>query len=113
MKKMKFYIASIILLMGLIVSCDNDDNADNTDPDLDEGISCIPDNFLGNLIAFYPFSGGSLNDFSGNNYYLSNPTTASPDMDWGGNLDCAYFFVASNGDFLTFFKCLASYGGNF
>lgn len=70
MKKMKFYIASIILLMGLIVSCDNDDNADNTEPDLDEGISCIPDNLLGNLIAFYPFSGGSLNDFSGNNYHL-------------------------------------------
>lgn len=70
MKKMKFYIASIILLMGLIVSCDNDDNADNTDPDLEEGISCIPDDLLGNLIAFYPFSGGSLNDFSGNNYNL-------------------------------------------
>lgn len=99
MKNLKFNLMYVTLIIGLIISCDDDDNS-NSQPEPEQ--SCIPANLQNDIIAFYPFSGGSLDDYSGNNYHLSNPTTAFASQDRGGNPNCAYEFVASNGDFLTF-----------
>lgn len=90
----------IAALFGLFISCDNDDDAPNPQPEPEA--SCIPSNLQTDLIAFYPFSGGSLNDFSGNGYDLSNPTSAFSSEDRDGNSNCAFEFVASNDDFLTY-----------
>lgn len=52
---------------------------------------------LTGLIAYYPFGGGSINDYSGNGHHLSNITTAHPTTDRNGNVDCAFSFTkASN-----------------
>ncbi len=57
-----------------------------------KSIPCIPDNLQTNVIAFYPFSNGSLNDYSGNNHHLSNNTTAIASSDRNGNSNCAFEF---------------------
>ena len=82
-----------LLLCFTIISCNKtvDNNAD-----------CIPVNLQNGIIAFYPFSSGSLNDLSGNNYHLSNPTAATAGPDRAGNSNCAFSFVRSSGDFLTY-----------
>lgn len=99
MKSLKYNLIYAILIIGLMVSCDNDDNGDpNPDPEQ----SCIPANLQNDIIAFYPFSGGSLNDYSGNGYDLSNSTTAFASQDRAGNPNCAFEFVAANNDFLTY-----------
>lgn len=64
--------------------------------------TCLPTNLQNGVIAFYPFSSGSLNDYSGYNRHLTNPTTASSTTDRSGNSNCAYNFVISNNDYLTF-----------
>lgn len=99
MKNLKFNLLYVALIVGLIISCDNDDNP-NPQPEPES--SCIPANLQTNMIAFYPFSGGSINDFSGNNYNLSNSTTAMPAQDRNGNANCAFSFDAANGEFLTY-----------
>lgn len=65
----------------------------------------VPTNLYNGLLAFYPFSGGSLNDFSGNNRHLTNPTGAVSATDRFGSTDCAYSFAnfpTFNDDYLTF-----------
>jgi hypothetical protein len=52
----------------------------------------MPANLTANVIAYYPFSSGSLNDFSGNGIHLSNNTTAKPAPDRNGNPECAFEF---------------------
>jgi hypothetical protein len=66
-------------------------------------LDCLSNNLQNGIIAFYPFSNGSLIDESGNNYNLTNPSGALPTMDRDGNTDCAYQFFNSqtNDDFLT------------
>lgn len=100
MKTFTIKFLYIIIVCGLILSCDNDDDT-NSDPD-EPTLGCIPDNLVTDLIAFYPFSGGSLNDMSGNNYHLTNPTTASSGTDRNGNANCAFEFDASQAEFLTY-----------
>lgn len=58
----------------------------------EKSISCIPQQLVTNTLAFYPFSNGSLNDFSGNNHPLSNLTTAQSTSDRNGNSNCAFLF---------------------
>lgn len=58
----------------------------------DKNLSCLPANLSNSVIAFYPFSNGTLNDFSGLNNHLNNNTPASPVADRNGNADCAYTF---------------------
>lgn len=99
MKNLKFNLFYVIIILGLMVSCDNDD--DNS-PQPDPEQSCLPANLQNDVIAFYPFSGGSLNDVSGNNYHLANPTSATPGQDRAGNANCAFSFDAANADFLTY-----------
>jgi hypothetical protein len=73
--------------MLLLQACDKDDD----DPQEDT-IPCLPPALSNHVIAFYPFSNGSLNDLSGNNIHLVNNTTAKPAMDRLGNSSCAFEF---------------------
>jgi hypothetical protein len=68
-----------------------------------KSINCIPNSLSNNVIAFYPFSKGSLKDLSGNNNDLSNTTTAKATSDRDGNINCAYEFDNSptSTEFLT------------
>lgn len=68
----------------------------------DNNVDCIPVNLQNGIIAFYPFKSGSLDDQSGNNYHLSNSTSASPGADRAGNPNCAFSFSRASGDFLTY-----------
>lgn len=62
--------------------------------------NCLPTNLQNGVIAFYSFSSGSLNDYSGYNRHLTNPTTASSTTDRSGNSNCAFNFVKANDEFL-------------
>lgn len=91
----------LIFTLFLFSSCDKNGNE----------IACIPDNLENHVIAFYPFSNGSINDFSGNGNHLSNPTSASASLDRHGNANCAFefdnlpvsseFLINSNTSFLN------------
>ncbi|MEO5890528.1 MAG: hypothetical protein ABIQ31_09760 [Ferruginibacter sp.] len=70
-----------VMLVGLVINSCSKPTDNNTD--------CISIHLHSGIIAFYPFDAGSVNDMSGNNYYLSNPTTASPGTDRDGNTNCA------------------------
>lgn len=62
----------------------------------------LPATLLPGLIAYYPFTAGSLNDFSGNGYNLTNPTMVpTPTADRAGYPKCAYEFFGGMTDFLT------------
>lgn len=62
---------------------------------------CIPLSLQNHVIAFYPFSNGSLRDVSGNDFDLVNPNDipSSPDRD--GNPSCAFAFDGSTHQFLS------------
>lgn len=74
MKNLSSKIIFVFAFTTSLFNCKNDDNS-NT-PATPNVKDCIPVNLQSSLIAFYPFSNGSLNDAYGNNYHLSNPTTA-------------------------------------
>lgn len=87
----------IALSLLIIISCDKKDEETNT-----QNINCLPTNLQSGVIAFYPFGNGSLNDSSGNDYHLTNPTSASSGVDREGNFNCAYSFDYSNNEFLQY-----------
>lgn len=82
--------------MILLASCGKDE-------DIEKIIPCILNGLENNVIAFYPFSNGTLNDISGNSQNLTNSTTAGSTTDRNGNVDCAYEFdnLSSSSEFLT------------
>jgi len=88
-----------ITLLILVASCGKDDDIN----DIEKGIPCIPSGLENDVIAFYPFSNGSLNDISGNSENLSNSTTASATSDRNGNANCAFEFdnMPTSSEFLT------------
>ena len=55
---------AIALIITAFISCDR--NGGNSK------ITCLPNSVSGNVLAFYPFSKGTLNDLSGNNHHLIN-----------------------------------------
>jgi len=61
-------------------------------------VDCVPTDLQSNLIAFYPFSNGSLEDKSNFNNDLINTTQAVATSDRDGNLNCAYRFDNNNVD---------------
>ena len=61
-----------------------------------------PCNLQDSLIAFYSFGSRSINDISGNDFNLTNSTSASPAPDRAGNVNCAFNFNQLNGDYLTY-----------
>jgi hypothetical protein len=64
-------------------------------------IPCIPSDLQNHVIAFYPFSGGSLNDVSGNDFHLVNPNIIPSITDREGNASCAFAFDGSSRQFLS------------
>jgi hypothetical protein len=66
-------------------------------------IPCLPNSLSNNVLAFYPFSKGTLNDISGNNHHLINTTTAKPSSDRNANDSCAYEFhnLLTSSEYLT------------
>ncbi|WP_445721224.1 hypothetical protein, partial [Flavobacterium sp.] len=94
--KAKFKILFLLLISILIYSCNDSDDL------MKNQTSCLPTNLQNGVIAFYPFSNGSINDFSGNNYNLTNTTSASAGIDRAGNSNCAFSFTQANGDFIKY-----------
>jgi len=91
MKKIKFIILSTIFITSL--GCDTDEQ---TTTDNENSMNCIPTNLQSSVIAYYPFTDGSIDDFSGNNQNLTNTTSASSTSDRNANENCAFEF-----DFLS------------
>jgi hypothetical protein len=87
----------ISLLLLLTISC----GKSNKTP-LTITANCLPTNLQKGVIAFYPFSNGSLIDYSGNSYNLTNLTTATSGIDRDGNPSCAFNFIAANGEYLKY-----------
>ncbi|MDP2162112.1 MAG: LamG domain-containing protein [Flavobacterium sp.] len=84
-----------VLVITLVWGCTNSEgNAPTTQN------SCLPPGLMDHALAIYTFNNGSLEDTSGNNYHLTNPTTASIGSDRSGNQNCAYQFNDANGDYL-------------
>lgn len=86
---MKMKSALFLILAIGIISCDRDNEIK---------IDCLPTNLQNGLIAFYPFTDGSLDDASANSNNITNPTTATPSTDRNGNMNCAYQFDNSRTD---------------
>lgn len=86
---------AIALIIIVFISCDR--NGGNSK------VSCLPNSVSSNVLAFYPFSKGTLNDLSGNNHHLINATSARPSVDRNGNDSCAFEFdnLPSSTEFLT------------
>lgn len=80
----------LISIFSFIIACNK--NGD---------IICIPENLQSNIIAFYPFINGSLDDLSGNGLALVNPNKIRPTDDRGSNSACAYAFDGSLHQFLS------------
>ena len=85
----------VLFLLVIFGSCESD-KSNQVQAD------CIPTSLQNGIIAFYPFSNGSINDFSGNSYNLTNTSAASSGADRAGNPNCAFNFVSANGDFLKY-----------
>ncbi len=103
-----------ILGISLLISCSKSKVKDPVVAQ--KSISCLSSSLSAGVIVFYPFSNGSLNDFSGNNCHLTNQTLANSCSDRNNNSNCAYqFHYGTNSiDFLkfvnpTFLNSLDSY----
>jgi hypothetical protein len=72
---------NLLLILLVLVSCSRDSE-----------IPCIPAQLSDHVIAFYPFSNQSLNDFSGNNHSLNNSDNSLAVKDRNGNENCAFRF---------------------
>ena len=76
-------------------------NSSDEEPFIQQ-FNCLPTALQNGVVAFYPFNNGSLDDVSGNNYNLTNTTSATSGMDRAGNPNCAYQFNHSNNEFLKY-----------
>ncbi len=86
---MKKITALLAILSMIIYSCKKDPQTIQAPAYV---IPCLPANLQTGVIAFYPFSNGSINDFSGHNHHLVNTTTAHSTPDRNGNSNCAFEF---------------------
>jgi len=82
-------LTGVLAILVLVTSCEKDDGVNADMP-------CVSDSFSGDVMAFYPFSEGSLSDKSGHNRHLENTTSAIPGEDRFGNPNCAYYFDNSD-----------------
>lgn len=99
MNKKTFLICATTALI-VFTACKKEQNTPPPSPDGPDAAGCLPASLQTDLIAYYPFSGGSINDFSGNGMHLVNGTSAHAASDRGGNPECAFQFDANHGDFL-------------
>ena len=95
----KLIIPFLFILLILSLNCENSDEQPVIQSTL---LTCLPANLQSDLIAFYPFNNGSLNDESGNNNNLLNNTSANSTTDRNGNINCAFNFNSSNNEFLEY-----------
>ncbi len=98
---MNYKLSILTLIIILLGACNKNDD-DNEQP-LSYDMTCIPSSLHSNVIAFYPFSKGSLDDFSANTNDLTNTTSATSTSDRNNNPNCAYIFDNRNNnkEFLT------------
>lgn len=96
MKKITRSFALLALMGAFAISCEDDDTAA---PPANENDLCLPTNLQAGLIAYYPFSEGSLQDRVGSANLTAS--SAQPAADRQGNAECAYSFVGSNNSYLT------------
>lgn len=91
-------IITAITLLSIVYSCEKHPQNDEK-----KYIPCLPTSLTANVLAFYPFSNGTVNDLSGNQNHLVNTTTAKSTSDRNGNDSCAYEFVnlPNSTEFLT------------
>lgn len=90
MKVLKLILFSSCLI--LFNNCSSEDQNNNNEQDLNDFMTCIPDNLQPKIVAYYPFTNGSLNDYSGNNQNLTNQTNALSTTDRNGNENCSFEF---------------------
>lgn len=99
---MKMNKVLILILVVFIVGCKDDDELN---------VNCLPLNLQNGVLAFYPFTNGSLNDESTNSNDIINSTTANSSIDRNGNTNCAFqfdnmqiddeFLITPNSNFLN------------
>lgn len=97
MKRNQLVKINIVVSIFLLLGCNTSDEQPNI-----LLLNCLSSNLQTGVVAFYPFNNGSINDESGNNNDLTNPTTASETEDRNGNPSCAFQFNNSNNEYLTF-----------
>jgi hypothetical protein len=101
MKKTHLFLTPLLCVFLFLQSCEDEpvDNEMITEEPVNLKL-CIPSDLQSNVLAYYPFADGSLEDvFNENN--LSNNTNAQPTTDINGNLNCAFYFNSETVDFLT------------
>lgn len=92
-------LAFTMFVSVLLVSCDDDPSLGGSAPvSLN---ACMPDNLQSDLLAYYGFDNGNLQDLSGNSRHLTNLTTASASVDRNGSPTCAFHFDKTNNEFLS------------
>ena len=87
MRNIKLITLFTIFMASL--GCETDEQTNAND---ENAITCIPSNLQASVIAYYPFTNGSIDDFSGNNQNLINTTSASTTSDRNANENCAFEF---------------------
>jgi len=76
----------VALAIVCLAACD-------PDPDIEfRGGDCLPTNLQSDIIGFYDFNNGSLQDDSGFDAHLTNTTAAQSTLDRDGNPTCAFLF---------------------
>jgi hypothetical protein len=85
----RYSLSILCALFLLLQACGKDDDEPQNQT---TSVPCLPTSLSANVIAYYPFSNGSLNDFSGNGMHLTNGTTAKVAPDRNGNGSCAFEF---------------------
>ncbi|WP_118974475.1 LamG domain-containing protein [Taibaiella koreensis] len=80
-----------IAVLACLASCGKQDGKTRD-------IACLPSSLSTNVIAFYPFSSGSLLDRSGNNRHLVGVGAVGPDADRDNNPQCAYVLNNTGGN---------------
>lgn len=88
---MNLQFLMISFLASLVLSCSKETT----------NLDCLPFGLRDHVIAFYPFSNGSLDDFSGNGFSLVNPNDIATSIDRDGNNACAYAFQGSSEQYLS------------
>jgi len=90
--KTKLCICLVLSVSLLVSSCKKPDP-----PATGAGIPCVPQNLQASVIAFYPFTNGNTNDFSGKNHHLSNTHGVVAAADRTGNPNCAFELIIQPG----------------
>lgn len=100
-KTIKLILLSTIFIISL--GCESDEQSTQDEQSIVNSMDCIPTNLQTFVAVYYPFTDGSINDFSGNNQDLINTTNASSSSDRNGNENCSFEFdfLSGTNEFLS------------